>query len=125
MLQWELGRPFARAPRERDNHQAARDLGNHPRAVMHADRRRHLEGHGHKYGGHWYDVAILLAWGVLYRFFFDLVLRFYSKNVKVKNSESTPLVGITNLVQHFYDCYDGSVLKGETEQNMLCSYICI
>ncbi|KAM0949094.1 putative ABC transporter, AAA+ ATPase domain, ABC-2 type transporter [Dioscorea sansibarensis] len=26
------------------------------------------------------DVAILLAWGVLYRFFFYLVLRFYSKN---------------------------------------------
>lgn len=28
----------------------------------------------------WFDVAILLAWGVLYRFFFYLVLRFYSKN---------------------------------------------
>ncbi|KAG6675927.1 hypothetical protein I3842_15G129300 [Carya illinoinensis] len=28
----------------------------------------------------WYDIAILLAWGVLYRFFFYLVLRFYSKN---------------------------------------------
>ncbi|KAF7813510.1 ABC transporter G family member 17-like [Senna tora] len=28
----------------------------------------------------WYDVLILLAWGVLYRFFFYLVLRFYSKN---------------------------------------------
>ncbi|XP_040998222.1 ABC transporter G family member STR-like [Juglans microcarpa x Juglans regia] len=27
-----------------------------------------------------YDIAILLAWGVLYRFFFYLVLRFYSKN---------------------------------------------
>ncbi|KAJ0981295.1 hypothetical protein J5N97_009550 [Dioscorea zingiberensis] len=26
------------------------------------------------------DVAILLAWGVLYRFFFYVVLRFYSKN---------------------------------------------
>ncbi|KAI4339044.1 hypothetical protein MLD38_024030 [Melastoma candidum] len=30
----------------------------------------------------WYNVAILLAWGVLYRFFFYLVLRFYSKNVR-------------------------------------------
>ncbi|XP_011039177.1 PREDICTED: ABC transporter G family member 17-like [Populus euphratica] len=28
----------------------------------------------------WYDIAILLAWGVLYRFFFYLVLRFYSNN---------------------------------------------
>ncbi|CAL9129917.1 unnamed protein product [Musa textilis] len=28
----------------------------------------------------WADVAILLAWGVLYRFFFYVVLRFYSKN---------------------------------------------
>ncbi|XP_027120796.2 ABC transporter G family member STR-like [Coffea arabica] len=28
----------------------------------------------------WYNIAILLAWGVLYRFFFYLVLRFYSKN---------------------------------------------
>ena len=28
----------------------------------------------------WYDVAILLAWGVLYRFLFYVVLRFYSKN---------------------------------------------
>ncbi|KAI3976512.1 hypothetical protein MKX01_008370 [Papaver californicum] len=28
----------------------------------------------------WYDVAILLAWGVLYRLFFYVVLRFYSKN---------------------------------------------
>ncbi|KAK4280676.1 hypothetical protein QN277_012268 [Acacia crassicarpa] len=28
----------------------------------------------------WYDIFILLAWGVLYRFFFYLVLRFYSKN---------------------------------------------
>ncbi|XP_061354641.1 ABC transporter G family member STR [Gastrolobium bilobum] len=28
----------------------------------------------------WYDIIILLAWGVLYRFFFYLVLRFYSKN---------------------------------------------
>ncbi|XP_057465530.1 ABC transporter G family member STR-like [Actinidia eriantha] len=28
----------------------------------------------------WYDIAILLAWGVLYRLFFYLVLRFYSKN---------------------------------------------
>ncbi|XP_065849211.1 ABC transporter G family member STR-like [Euphorbia lathyris] len=28
----------------------------------------------------WYDVGILLAWGVLYRLFFYLVLRFYSKN---------------------------------------------
>ncbi|KAK7320168.1 hypothetical protein RJT34_04902 [Clitoria ternatea] len=27
-----------------------------------------------------YDILILLAWGVLYRFFFYLVLRFYSKN---------------------------------------------
>ncbi|KAM7280511.1 hypothetical protein ACFE04_007645 [Oxalis oulophora] len=30
----------------------------------------------------WYDILILLAWGVLYRFFFYLVLRFYSKNVR-------------------------------------------
>ncbi|KAL0535529.1 hypothetical protein IC582_029861 [Cucumis melo] len=28
----------------------------------------------------WYDIAILLAWGVLYRVFFYVVLRFYSKN---------------------------------------------
>ncbi|XP_028083434.1 ABC transporter G family member 18-like [Camellia sinensis] len=28
----------------------------------------------------WYDILILLAWGVLYRLFFYLVLRFYSKN---------------------------------------------
>ncbi|KAL3529114.1 hypothetical protein ACH5RR_008436 [Cinchona calisaya] len=28
----------------------------------------------------WYNIAILLAWGVLYRFFFYVVLRFYSKN---------------------------------------------
>ncbi|KAK4283386.1 hypothetical protein QN277_000339 [Acacia crassicarpa] len=28
----------------------------------------------------WFDIVILLAWGVLYRFFFYLVLRFYSKN---------------------------------------------
>ncbi|KAG5058942.1 hypothetical protein JHK82_013929 [Glycine max] len=28
----------------------------------------------------WYDILILLAWGVLCRFFFYLVLRFYSKN---------------------------------------------
>ncbi|KAK1437697.1 hypothetical protein QVD17_03493 [Tagetes erecta] len=28
----------------------------------------------------WYDVAILLAWGVLYRLMFYVVLRFYSKN---------------------------------------------
>ncbi|TVU42243.1 hypothetical protein EJB05_08637, partial [Eragrostis curvula] len=28
----------------------------------------------------WVDVGILLAWGVLYRLFFYLVLRFYSKN---------------------------------------------
>ncbi|XP_027340365.1 ABC transporter G family member 17-like [Abrus precatorius] len=28
----------------------------------------------------WYDIIILLAWGVLYRLFFYLVLRFYSKN---------------------------------------------
>lgn len=30
----------------------------------------------------WYDVGILLAWGVLYRLFFYVVLRFYSKNVR-------------------------------------------
>ncbi|XP_071692140.1 ABC transporter G family member STR-like [Rutidosis leptorrhynchoides] len=30
----------------------------------------------------WYDVAILLAWGVLYRLLFYVVLRFYSKNVR-------------------------------------------
>ncbi|XP_018715709.2 ABC transporter G family member STR [Eucalyptus grandis] len=28
----------------------------------------------------WYDIVILLAWGVLYRLFFYVVLRFYSKN---------------------------------------------
>ncbi|BAT72614.1 ABC transporter G family member STR-like isoform X1 [Vigna umbellata] len=28
----------------------------------------------------WYDILILLGWGVLYRLFFYLVLRFYSKN---------------------------------------------
>ncbi|KAJ0490026.1 putative ABC transporter, AAA+ ATPase domain, ABC-2 type transporter [Helianthus annuus] len=28
----------------------------------------------------WYDVGILLAWGVLYRLLFYVVLRFYSKN---------------------------------------------
>ncbi|KAL4384445.1 hypothetical protein GQ457_15G001020 [Hibiscus cannabinus] len=28
----------------------------------------------------WYDIIILLAWGVLYRLFFYVVLRFYSKN---------------------------------------------
>lgn len=28
----------------------------------------------------WYDVGILLAWGVLYRLLFYMVLRFYSKN---------------------------------------------
>ncbi|KAI9080080.1 hypothetical protein K1719_038013 [Acacia pycnantha] len=28
----------------------------------------------------WFDIVILLAWGILYRFFFYLVLRFYSKN---------------------------------------------
>ncbi|KAM6592401.1 hypothetical protein CsatA_000104 [Cannabis sativa] len=30
----------------------------------------------------WYDVLILLAWGVLYRLLFYVVLRFYSKNVR-------------------------------------------
>ncbi|XP_015883601.3 ABC transporter G family member STR [Ziziphus jujuba] len=30
----------------------------------------------------WIDVAILLAWGVLYRLLFYVVLRFYSKNVR-------------------------------------------
>ncbi|XWS60839.1 hypothetical protein CRYUN_Cryun07bG0071800 [Craigia yunnanensis] len=28
----------------------------------------------------WYDILILLSWGVLYRLFFYVVLRFYSKN---------------------------------------------
>ncbi|PRQ45607.1 putative polar-amino-acid-transporting ATPase [Rosa chinensis] len=28
----------------------------------------------------WYDIGILLAWGVLYRLLFYMVLRFYSKN---------------------------------------------
>ncbi|RVX17946.1 ABC transporter G family member 6 [Vitis vinifera] len=28
----------------------------------------------------WYDIAILLGWGILYRLFFYVVLRFYSKN---------------------------------------------
>ncbi|ERM95954.1 ABC transporter G family member 17 [Amborella trichopoda] len=31
-------------------------------------------------GSIWLDVAILLAWGVLYRLFFYVVVRFYSKN---------------------------------------------
>nr|GMD10645.1 ABC transporter G family member 17-like [Ipomoea batatas]GMD11849.1 ABC transporter G family member 17-like [Ipomoea batatas] len=31
-------------------------------------------------GSIWIDIAILLAWGVLYRFLFYFVLRFYSKN---------------------------------------------
>ncbi|XVF09432.1 hypothetical protein REPUB_Repub07fG0092200 [Reevesia pubescens] len=30
----------------------------------------------------WCDILILLAWGVLYRLFFYVVLRFYSKNVR-------------------------------------------
>ncbi|KAK9052195.1 hypothetical protein SSX86_028823 [Deinandra increscens subsp. villosa] len=30
----------------------------------------------------WYDILILLAWGVLYRLMFYVVLRFYSKNVR-------------------------------------------
>lgn len=30
----------------------------------------------------WYDILILLAWGVLYRLCFYMVLRFYSKNVR-------------------------------------------
>ncbi|CAN1844535.1 ABC transporter G family member STR [Linum perenne] len=30
----------------------------------------------------WYDIAILLAWGVLYRLFLYVVLRFYSKNIR-------------------------------------------
>ncbi|WOG84563.1 hypothetical protein DCAR_0103747 [Daucus carota subsp. sativus] len=30
----------------------------------------------------WYDIGILLAWGVLYRLLFYVVLRFYSKNVR-------------------------------------------
>ncbi|KAK0588034.1 hypothetical protein LWI29_033163 [Acer saccharum] len=30
----------------------------------------------------WYDILILLAWGVLYRLFFYMVLRFYSKNIR-------------------------------------------
>ncbi|KAH6770535.1 hypothetical protein C2S52_015338 [Perilla frutescens var. hirtella] len=30
----------------------------------------------------WIDIGILLAWGVLYRLFFYVVLRFYSKNVR-------------------------------------------
>ncbi|KAK2973220.1 hypothetical protein RJ640_004230 [Escallonia rubra] len=30
----------------------------------------------------WYDVGILLAWGILYRLLFYVVLRFYSKNVR-------------------------------------------
>ena len=28
----------------------------------------------------WYDIGILLLWGVLYRVLFYVVLRFYSKN---------------------------------------------
>lgn len=34
----------------------------------------------HKIESIWADIGILLAWGVLYRLFFYLVLRFYSKN---------------------------------------------
>lgn len=30
----------------------------------------------------WYDIGILLAWGVLYRLLFYVVLRFYSKNIR-------------------------------------------
>ncbi|PON60712.1 Half-size ABCG transporter [Trema orientale] len=33
-----------------------------------------------KYEHIWYDIGILLAWGVLYRLLFYVVLRFYSKN---------------------------------------------
>ncbi|KAG2664736.1 hypothetical protein I3760_16G097400 [Carya illinoinensis] len=36
-------------------------------------------------GSIWYDIAILLAWGVLYRFFFYLVLRFYSQNERKRS----------------------------------------
>ncbi|XP_073140682.1 ABC transporter G family member STR-like [Henckelia pumila] len=36
----------------------------------------------HKIENIWIDIGILLAWGVLYRFFFYVVLRFYSKNVR-------------------------------------------
>ncbi|KAL8041794.1 hypothetical protein ABFX02_09G007000 [Erythranthe guttata] len=34
----------------------------------------------HRIESIWADIGILLAWGVLYRLFFYLVLRFYSKN---------------------------------------------
>ncbi|PIN27041.1 Transporter, ABC superfamily (Breast cancer resistance protein) [Handroanthus impetiginosus] len=34
----------------------------------------------HKIESIWVDIGILLAWGVLYRLFFYMVLRFYSKN---------------------------------------------
>lgn len=34
----------------------------------------------HKIESIWVDIGILLAWGVLYRLFFYVVLRFYSKN---------------------------------------------
>ncbi|KAK4479395.1 hypothetical protein RD792_014911 [Penstemon davidsonii] len=34
----------------------------------------------HKIESVWVDIGILLAWGVLYRLFFYVVLRFYSKN---------------------------------------------
>ncbi|KAK6123600.1 hypothetical protein DH2020_042653 [Rehmannia glutinosa] len=34
----------------------------------------------HKIKSIWADIGILLAWGVLYRLFFYVVLRFYSKN---------------------------------------------
>lgn len=33
-----------------------------------------------KHDNIWYNVGILLAWGVLYRLLFYIVLRFYSKN---------------------------------------------
>ncbi|XP_073274405.1 ABC transporter G family member STR-like [Primulina huaijiensis] len=36
----------------------------------------------HKIENIWIDIGILLAWGVLYRFFFYVVLRFYSKNLR-------------------------------------------
>ncbi|KAK6249818.1 ABC transporter-like [Theobroma cacao] len=39
-----------------------------------------LSSMGIKLENLWYDILILLAWGVLYRLFFYLVLRFYSKN---------------------------------------------
>ncbi|KAK2971383.1 hypothetical protein RJ640_000401 [Escallonia rubra] len=52
----------------------------------------------------WYDVGILLAWGILYRLLFYVVLRFYSKNdlfftkyfpPNLKEAMESDFIGIT------------------------------